>query len=69
MCFSKFDAKPDSELFVLDTQGDGASEDKLEIKPDVQHLSAKLRKRANLSETPKCFEILLNSSKVYILIT
>ncbi|XP_026332248.1 ribosome biogenesis protein NOP53 [Hyposmocoma kahamanoa] len=55
----KFDTKPDSELFILDTEGDN--------KPVVfeeKPLSAKLRKRSKLAETPKCFEILLPSSKV-----
>ena len=51
---------------MLDTHGDGVSDEKPEVKPDVKPLSAKLRKRAKLSETPKCFEILLSSSKVNI---
>lgn len=57
--FRKFDAKPDSELFVVDTAGKNEAGD-TEVKP----LSAKLKKRSNLAETPKCFEILLPSSKV-----
>ncbi|CAH0730793.1 unnamed protein product, partial [Brenthis ino] len=60
----KFDSKPDSELFVLDTHGNDTPEEKSDIKPDVKLLSAKLRKRAKLSETPKCFEVLLPTSKV-----
>ncbi|XP_045778941.1 ribosome biogenesis protein NOP53 [Maniola jurtina] len=56
----KFDTKPDEELFVLDTKG----EDVKDVKPDVKPLSAKQQRRAKLAETPKCFEILLPSSKV-----
>ncbi|XP_034835850.1 ribosome biogenesis protein NOP53 [Maniola hyperantus] len=56
----KFDTKPDEELFVLDTKG----EDVKDVKPDVKPLSAKQQRRAKLAETPKCFEILLSSSKV-----
>ncbi|XP_013186088.1 ribosome biogenesis protein NOP53 [Amyelois transitella] len=59
----KFDTKPDSELFVVDTQGDGDVEvKKVDEKPVV--LTAKQRKRQMLNETPKCFEVLLPSSKV-----
>lgn len=57
--FSKFDAKPDSELFVVDTGGDEVPVD-AEAKP----LSAKLKKRQKLAEGPKCFEILIPDSKV-----
>lgn len=53
----KFDTKPDGELFILDTKGDSKEFDE---KP----LSAKLRKRSKLTEPPKCFDILLPSSKV-----
>ncbi|XP_050354773.1 ribosome biogenesis protein NOP53 [Nymphalis io] len=60
----KFDVKPDEELFVLDTQGNDVSEEKPDIKPDIKHLSAKQRKRALLPATPKCFEVLLPTSKV-----
>ncbi|XP_023935209.2 ribosome biogenesis protein NOP53 [Bicyclus anynana] len=55
----KFETKPDEELFVLDTKGE--EED---VKPDIKPLSAKQLKRAKLAETPKCFHILINSSKV-----
>ncbi|KAJ8711568.1 hypothetical protein PYW08_008522 [Mythimna loreyi] len=56
----KFDTKPDSELFVVDTGGDN-EEVKVE---DVKPLSRKLQKRAKLNEVPKCFEVLLPTSKV-----
>ena len=56
----KFEKKPDSELFVIDTGGDTKTED-VDEKPI---LSAKLRKRAKLNAIPKCFEVLLPSSKV-----
>ncbi|KAG6446166.1 hypothetical protein O3G_MSEX004275 [Manduca sexta] len=52
----KFETKPDSELFVVDTGGD--------LKDEEKPLSAKQKKRAKLTEVPKCFEILLPSSKV-----
>lgn len=55
----KFETKPDSELFVLDTEGDNKAV-VLEEKP----LSTKQRKRLELAVTPKCFDILLPSSKV-----
>ncbi|KAJ0172404.1 hypothetical protein K1T71_012377 [Dendrolimus kikuchii] len=54
----KFDVKPDSELFVVDTGGE------IKTEEDVKPLSAKLLKRANLPATPKCYEVLLPSSKV-----
>ncbi|XP_053615219.1 ribosome biogenesis protein NOP53 [Plodia interpunctella] len=57
----KFETKPDSELFILDTQGEREFEAK-EEKPVV--LTPKQRKRQKLVETPKCFEVLLPSSKV-----
>ncbi|CAH2094995.1 unnamed protein product [Euphydryas editha] len=60
----KFDTKPDEELFVLDTHGDDKPEEKPDVKPEIKPLSAKQRKRALLSETPKCFEVLLPTSKV-----
>ncbi|XP_050681785.1 ribosome biogenesis protein NOP53 [Leptidea sinapis] len=53
------DKKTDDEIFKIDTIGDDVEE-----KPDVKPLSAKQQKRAKLVETPRCFEILLNSSKV-----
>ncbi|XP_045525496.1 ribosome biogenesis protein NOP53 [Pieris brassicae] len=56
----RFDTKKDDELFIVDTQGDGDKED----KPDIKPLSAKQQKRAKLNETPRCFQILLPSSKV-----
>ncbi|XP_072933609.1 ribosome biogenesis protein NOP53 [Epargyreus clarus] len=56
----KFDSKPDEELFVIDTAGD----EKPEEKPDIKPMSAKLRKRALLPQIPKCYEILLPTSKV-----
>lgn len=59
---SKFDTKPDEELFTVDAKGDDD-----DVKPDIKPLSAKLQKRAKLAETPKCFEILLPSSKVILL--
>lgn len=59
----KFETKPDAELFVLDTQGADKSEE-IDVKPDIKPLSAKQRKREKLSETPKCFEVLLPTSKV-----
>lgn len=62
--FSKFETKPDAELFVLDTQGVDKSEE-IDVKPDIKPLSAKQRKREKLSETPKCFEVLLPTSKVW----
>ncbi|VVC99557.1 unnamed protein product [Leptidea sinapis] len=52
------DKKTDDEIFKIDTIGDDVEE-----KPDVKPLSAKQQKRAKLVETPRCFEILLNSSK------
>ncbi|CAK1545780.1 unnamed protein product [Leptosia nina] len=55
----RFDTKVDDELFVVDLKGDGVEE-----KPDIKPLSAKQRKRAALEETPRCFQILLPSSKV-----
>ncbi|KOB77383.1 Uncharacterized protein OBRU01_03381 [Operophtera brumata] len=55
----KFDTKPDSELFVVDTAG---NDDPPEI--DSKPLSAKLKKRKKLAEGPKCFEILIPDSKV-----
>ncbi|CAH2054962.1 unnamed protein product, partial [Iphiclides podalirius] len=55
----KFETKADSELFVVDTGGD----EKPEVV-DVKPLSLKQRKRALLSQTPKCFEVLLPTSKV-----
>ncbi|CAH0677541.1 unnamed protein product [Spodoptera exigua] len=54
----KFEAKPDSELFVVDTAGDN---DEVEDKKPLSH---KLQKRAKLKELPKCFEVLLPTSKV-----
>lgn len=54
----KFDTKPDSELFVVDTAGDN---DEVEDKKPISH---KLQKRAKLKELPKCFEVLLPTSKV-----
>ncbi|KAI8437837.1 hypothetical protein MSG28_012055 [Choristoneura fumiferana] len=53
----KFEAKPDAELFVVDTGGE-------EVKVEEEKLSAKQRKRAKLAEPPKCYQILLPSSKV-----
>ncbi|KAF9819613.1 hypothetical protein SFRURICE_005566 [Spodoptera frugiperda] len=44
----KFDTKPDSELFVVDTAGDN---DEVEDKKPISH---KLQKRAKLKELPKC---------------
>ncbi|CAD0204655.1 unnamed protein product [Chrysodeixis includens] len=58
----KFETKPDSELFVVDTGGDKAPEKK--EGEDVKPLSRKLQKRAKLKEVPKCFEVLLPTSKV-----
>ncbi|CAG4990806.1 unnamed protein product [Parnassius apollo] len=55
----KFETKPDSELFVVDTAGD----EKPEVT-DVKPLSLKQKKRALLNQTPKCFEVLLPTSKV-----
>ncbi|XP_038207211.1 ribosome biogenesis protein NOP53 [Zerene cesonia] len=55
-----FDTKKDEEIFMLDTVGEGKEEE----KPDVKPLSAKEQKRAKLNETPRCFQILLPSSKV-----
>lgn len=66
---SKFDVKPDSELFVFDTQGDDeAKELPAEVKPEgvVKPRSAKERKRQQLTATPKCFEVLLPTSKVIL---
>ncbi|KAL4717387.1 hypothetical protein ACJJTC_017274 [Scirpophaga incertulas] len=61
----KFDAKPDSELFVVDTEGADRVEDvKTEIAISVKPRSAKERKRQNIQEIPKCYEILLPTSKV-----
>ncbi|KAL0819171.1 hypothetical protein ABMA28_008424 [Loxostege sticticalis] len=64
----KFDTKPDSELFVVDTQGDDDDKAK-DIKSEtsekvVKPTSAKERKRQQLSKTPKCYEILIPASKV-----
>ncbi|XP_045504036.1 ribosome biogenesis protein NOP53 [Colias croceus] len=56
----RFDTKKDEEIFMLDTVGEGKEEE----KPDVKPLSAKEQKRAKLNETPRCFQILLPSSKV-----
>nr|XP_049693474.1 ribosome biogenesis protein NOP53 [Helicoverpa armigera] len=56
----KFETKPDSELFVVDTAGDN-KDDAEDKKPPVSH---KLQKRAKLKEVPKCFEVLLPTSKV-----
>ncbi|XP_059058765.1 ribosome biogenesis protein NOP53 [Achroia grisella] len=58
----KFDEKPDNELFVVDTQGDKKSVEDEDVKPIF--LSAKQRKRQKLAEIPKCYEVLLPSSKV-----
>ncbi|CAG9793530.1 unnamed protein product [Diatraea saccharalis] len=59
----KFDTKPDSELFVIDTLGkDEVKDEKDEIT--IKPRTAKERKRLLLSETPKCFQILLPTSKV-----
>ncbi|XP_049885845.1 ribosome biogenesis protein NOP53 [Pectinophora gossypiella] len=55
----KFETKPDSELFVVDTEGDSKVKD-VEEKP----LNAKQKKRKTLPATPKCFEVLLPTSKV-----
>uniref|UniRef100_A0A2A4K625 Ribosome biogenesis protein NOP53 n=1 Tax=Heliothis virescens TaxID=7102 RepID=A0A2A4K625_HELVI len=55
----KFETKPDSELFVVDTAGD--NKDEVEDKKPISH---KLQKRAKLKEVPKCFEVLLPTSKV-----
>lgn len=57
----KFETKPDSELFVVDTQGDLKNLEE-DVKPTF--VSAKQRKRLQLAATPKCYEILLPSSKV-----
>ncbi|CAG9567766.1 unnamed protein product [Danaus chrysippus] len=59
----KFDEKPDEELFIVDTTG-GDVDEKPEVKPDLKAKSFKERKRAQLAETPKCFEVLLPTSKV-----
>lgn len=59
--FSKFETKPDSELFVVDTGGEAKVDDEVE---DKKPLSAKLQKRAKLKELPRCFEILTPTSKV-----
>lgn len=61
---SKFETKPDSELFVVDTAGANAVE-KIEDGEAPKPLSRKLQKRAKLKEVPKCFEVLLPTSKVY----
>lgn len=45
---------------MVDTGG----ENKTEVVDEKPILSAKLRKRAKLKDVPKCFEILLPSSKV-----
>ncbi|CAG9132695.1 unnamed protein product [Plutella xylostella] len=59
----KFDTKPDSELFVVDTGGaDGEQQDGQ--KEPEKPLSAKQRRRAKLAAPPKCFEILQSTSKV-----
>lgn len=68
--FRKFDTKPDSELFVVDTQGDDDDKAK-DIKSEtsekvVKPTSAKERKRQQLSKTPKCYEILIPASKVNV---
>ncbi|XP_013165859.1 PREDICTED: uncharacterized protein CG1785 [Papilio xuthus] len=55
----KFEAKTDSELFVVDTVG----EEKPEVV-DVKPLTLKQKKRALLPVTPKCYEVLLSTSKV-----
>ncbi|XP_063832225.1 ribosome biogenesis protein NOP53 [Ostrinia nubilalis] len=65
----KFDTKPDSELFVVDTQGDEHTKAKEKTADETAKVvakprSAKERKRLQLSQTPKCFEVLLPTSKV-----
>ncbi|XP_063380723.1 ribosome biogenesis protein NOP53 [Cydia fagiglandana] len=54
----KFEVKPDAELFVVDTAGD-----EVKVKEE-RPLTAKAKKRAKLAETPKCYEVLIPSSKV-----
>ncbi|XP_041983306.1 ribosome biogenesis protein NOP53 [Aricia agestis] len=60
----KFEEKANEELFIIDTAGDEKKEQKVEDKPNVKQLSLKQKKRAQLAETPKCFEVLLPASKV-----
>ncbi|CAB3233899.1 unnamed protein product [Arctia plantaginis] len=57
----KFETKPDSELFVIDTGEEAKADDEVE---DKKPLSAKLQKRAKLKELPRCFEVLMPTSKV-----
>ncbi|RVE53431.1 hypothetical protein evm_002001 [Chilo suppressalis] len=59
----RFDSKPDEELFVIDTQG-GDEIQEVKTITTVKPCSAKERKRQKLAETPKCFEVLLPTSKV-----
>ncbi|XP_037868007.1 ribosome biogenesis protein NOP53 isoform X1 [Bombyx mori] len=56
----KFETKPDSEIFIIDTGGDGIKTEDEDIKP----ISLKKLRRSKLGEFPKCFEILLPDSKV-----
>lgn len=54
---------------MIDTQGDDEVNDSLpEVKVEgvVKPRSAKERKRQQLATTPKCFEVLLPTSKVNI---
>ncbi|GBP28911.1 Ribosome biogenesis protein NOP53 [Eumeta japonica] len=58
----KFETKPDSELFVFDTTGEESKNDENEEKKPI--ITLKYQRRMRLTETPKCFDVLLPNSKV-----